>query len=50
MARVRSKDLAEAEELLADVCSWTDGEVDALPQFYQAKAEEYRRLANASAD
>lgn len=50
MARIRSKELAEAEDLLAEVCSWTDAEVDTLPRFYREKAREYRRLANSGAD
>lgn len=50
MPRVRSKDLAEAEDLFEKVCSWTTAEVEALPRFYREKAEEYRRLANRGAD
>jgi len=50
MVRIRSKELAEAENLLADVCSWTEDEVDALPRFYREKARAYRRQANAGAD
>jgi hypothetical protein len=50
MARIRSKDLAEAEELVAEVCSWTDAEIDALPRFYREKAKEYRGLANGGPD
>ena len=46
MVRIRSKELYEAEELLAELASWSDGEVAALPQFYRTKAQEYRRLAN----
>ena len=46
MARVRSKHLYEAEELLAEITSWTDDEIEALPQFYREKAREYRRLMN----
>lgn len=50
MARIPSKDLAEAEELLAEVRSWTEAEVDALPQFYREKAHAYRRQANGGPD
>ena len=50
MARIRSKELAEAEDLLADVYSWSDAEIDALPRFYREKAKEYRQLTNRGAD
>lgn len=50
MTPVRSKDLYEAEELLAEVASWSDEEIDALPVLYREKAQRYRRLANAGAD
>lgn len=50
MVRIRSKELAEAENLLANVCSWPEAEVDALPRFYREKAREYRGLANRGAD
>lgn len=46
MARIRSKELYEAEELLAEVASWPDEEINTLPQFYRETAREYRRLAN----
>ena len=46
MAHLRSKHLYEAEELLAEIASWTDDELEALPQFYREKAHEYRRLVN----
>jgi hypothetical protein len=46
MAHLRSKHLYEAEELLAEIASWTDDEIEALPQFYREKAREYRRLMN----
>ena len=46
MAHLRSKHLYEAEELLAEIASWTDDELEALPQFYREKAQEYRRLVN----
>jgi hypothetical protein len=46
MARIRSKELAEAEELLAALDSWSAAEIDALPQFYREKAQEYRQLTN----
>ena len=47
MGRVWSKDLYEAEELLAEVASWSEEEIASLPALYQEQAERYRRLANA---
>lgn len=44
MARVGSKRLYEAEELLAEVLSWSEEEVEMLPKFYREKARAYRRL------
>lgn len=44
MVRIRSKEMYEAEELLAEVASWTDEEIATLPQFYREAAERYRRL------
>lgn len=46
MARIRSKEMYEAEELLAEVASWSDEEINTLPKFYRETAREYRRLAN----
>ena len=50
MARIHSKDLYEAEELLEEIASWSDEEIDALPVLYREKVQRYRRLANAGAD
>jgi hypothetical protein len=50
MARIRPKQVAEAEELLAVVATWSEEEIDELPPLYQEKAEAYRQLANAGAD
>jgi hypothetical protein len=36
--------IAEAEELLEEVGSWSDKEIEELPLFYREKAREYRRL------
>lgn len=47
MARVLSERLLEAEELLGEVASWSEEEVERLPKFYREKAREYRRLAKA---
>jgi len=46
MARVGPRELFEAEELLEEVASWSEEEIEALPRFYREKAWEYRRLAN----
>lgn len=48
MGRIQSKELYEAKELLADLSSWSDEEIEALPRFYQEKAREYQRLVNSS--
>lgn len=45
MARVTSKDIAKAEELLEEILSWSEEEVERLPKFYREKAREYRRQA-----
>lgn len=37
-------ELAEAERLLAEVNSWSEAEIEALPLFYKRKAREYRQL------
>jgi len=43
MTRVLPRELAEAEELLDEVDSWSEEEVEELPKFYREKAKEYRR-------
>lgn len=50
MARVRSTHLYEAEELLEEVASWSEEEIEALPKFYREKAREYRRQAKPGAE
>lgn len=45
MARIRSAEMYEAEELLEEVGSWSEEEVEALPKFYRDAARRYRRLA-----
>jgi hypothetical protein len=37
-------EVSEAEELLEEVCSWSESELDELPKLYQEKAREFRRL------
>jgi hypothetical protein len=45
MPRIASKDLHEAEELLEEVSSWSEEQIEALPQWYREAARRYRRLA-----
>jgi hypothetical protein len=45
MIRIHSTEVYEAEELLEEVCSWSEEEIEGLPTFYREKAREYRRLA-----
>jgi hypothetical protein len=45
MSRIDSRHVFEAEDLLQEVASWTDEEIEQLPKFYREKAREYRRLA-----
>jgi len=42
--RVASSEVFEAEELLEEVESWSDEEIEELPHLYRKKAREYRRL------
>jgi Tfp pilus assembly protein PilP len=45
MGRTLSRDLAEAEDLLEQVRSWSEKEVNQLPKLYREKAREYRELS-----
>lgn len=36
--------IAEAEELLEEVMSWTEEEIEELPKLYREKAREYQGL------
>jgi hypothetical protein len=36
--------LAEAQELLEQVASWNETEIEQLPKLYRERAREYRRL------
>ena len=47
MARIRSDELLEAEELLEEVAAWSEDEIEQLPLLYREKAREYRRLVNS---
>lgn len=44
MARIGPPELFEAEELLEEVTSWSDEEIETLPLLYREKAREFRRL------
>lgn len=41
---MQSRDFVEALELLAEVHSWSDETIEALPLLYRRKAREYRQL------
>jgi len=42
MGRIKSGELAEVEELLEEVGSWSEEELESLPKLYREKAREYR--------
>jgi hypothetical protein len=42
MSHVSSEKLAEAENLLEEVDSWSKEEIEELPRLYREKAREYR--------
>ena len=44
MSRIASGEVFEAEELLDEVESWSDEEIEELPKLYQRKAREFRLL------
>ena len=48
MSHVQPNEVYEAEDLLAEIASWSDDEIEELPKFYKEKAREYRRLTNSS--
>jgi len=48
MSRVQPSEVFEAEDLLAEIASWSDNEIEELPKFCRLKAKEYRRLMNSS--
>lgn len=47
MGRTRLQRIAEAEDLLQRVASWSPKELDELPRLYREKAIEYRQLWNS---
>jgi hypothetical protein len=50
MRRVLSERLAEAENLLEEVESWSDEEIEELPKFYREKAREFQRVLTNSGE
>lgn len=47
MSRVAASEVFEAEELLQEVESWSEEEIEELPKFYREKAREFRGLTNS---
>jgi hypothetical protein len=47
MSRVASSEVFEAEELLEEIESWSDDEIEELPKFYREKAREFQGLTNS---
>lgn len=47
MGRVASSEVFEAEELLEEVQSWSEEEIEELPKLYREKAREFRGLMNS---
>lgn len=43
MNRIAASEVFEAEELLEEIRSWSEEEIEELPELYQRKAREYRR-------
>jgi hypothetical protein len=43
--RIASSEVFEAEELLEELESWSEEDIEELPRLYREKAREYRRLA-----
>jgi hypothetical protein len=44
MRRVLTERLNEAEQLLRELESWSEEEIEELPRFYSEKAKELRNL------
>ena len=42
--RILPRELYEAEELLAEVQTWSEEDIEELPKFYREKAKEFRQL------
>ena len=45
---VAASEVFEAEELLREVESWSEEEVESLPKLYRKKAREYQSLTQDS--
>ena len=45
MPRAETELRYEAEQLLEEVLSWSEEEVERLPKWYREEAKRYRRLA-----
>ena len=45
--RILLRELYEAEELLAEVQSWSEEDIEELPKFYREKAREYQQLTKS---
>ena len=45
--RILPRELYEAEELLAEVQSWSEEELEDLPKLYREKAREFQQLTNS---
>ena len=50
MRRRLSKELLEAEELLEELESWSESEIEELPKLYQRKTRMYRDLLKQGED
>lgn len=47
---VSSSEIVEAKELLEEVCSWSEEEIEELPELYRRKVRELRCLTNTGQD
>jgi hypothetical protein len=45
MGRIAASQVFEAEELLEEIRSWSEEEVEKLPKLYRQKAREFQELA-----
>jgi hypothetical protein len=46
MTHIASGEVFEAEELLNEVDSWSEEDIEELPKLYREKAREFQRLRN----
>lgn len=47
MSRIASSEVFEAEELLEEVESWSEEDIEELPKLYRDKAREFLGLMNS---